>query len=621
MRCAFIIASLATAVPVAAAPSIVERFAKVETLRSVQLSPSGKKLLIVRPGADGRFAVEIRDTDKLGAGGYDFGAEPAEIRGARWIGEDRILVQLRERVKGSNGPGFWGEFLAVFDAKGVLKYRLGTNANLLGIASTNPKYLYVTYDSTGDGSDDVHRLDVDTGRSERVFRGNSRRFGFQVDREGEVRISTTFDPGKFTVTYWSRSAGASEWSPVTTISPADRRDFRPLGFFTDDPNELVVVAQQKDTAGLYVYDLNLRRISRTLYEQPEVDVEDAVLSQDGRVIGVRYSTDRSRIAWLNDSFAALARSLEPALPERLLRISDKTATGLAIVTTIGPKDAGSIYLLDGQNRLTLLGLRFPELADINPARVEFSRYKARDGLNIPLYLTRPENVKGALPLVVLPHGGPWARDEGGWDEWAQMLAAKGYLVAQPQFRGSLGFGRNFWLAGDREWGGKMQDDLDDAVKHLVQTGVADPKRVMMFGWSYGGYAALTAAWRGNNLYRCTIAGAAVADLNRINAGLDGNIVQRRMQKPTIVGPSPVDHLKDANVPVLVIQGDIDQTVPVSHGRDAARALQVAGKQVRYVEVKGLDHQLDKFSADHKAQVYGEIDRWLSGPCGMPGSTG
>lgn len=597
---------------------VVDRFSTVETIRGVQLSPSGKKMLVVRPGADGRHAVEIRETANLAAGGFDFGAEPAEIRDARWLTDDRILVLLRERVNNSAGPGFWGDFFAVFDGRGNLQYRLpGQNPQIMSLHGASAGTIYVAYDSTGDGSADVHRLDVVSGKTDRIFRGNNRRFGFEVDRKGEVRISTTFDPGAFEVTYWSRAAGSNDWTKVASLSPGDRKIFRPIGFLTDNSDELVVIAQQgKDTAGLHVFDLEAGRITRTLYENADVDVEDVVLSRDGRLLGARYATDRPRIAWLDPERAALARSLETALPGRTVRISERTPAGLAVVTSSGDGDPGSFHLLDADNRLQLLGLRFPKLADLKLAPVELTRFKARDGLTIPVYITRPVGASGPLPLIIMPHGGPWGRDNGGWDEWAQMLAARGYVVAQPQFRGSLGFGRAFWLAGDREWGGKMQDDLDDTVKHLVSTGGADPKRVAMFGWSYGGYAALTAAWRGNGLYRCAIAGAAVSDLDSINAGLAGDFVLRRIQKPTIAGPSPVDKLAAANIPTLVIHGDIDAVVPVSHGRDAARVLKASGKQHRYVEVKGLDHQLDKFSAEHKRQVYGEVDRWLIGPCGM-----
>lgn len=596
----------------------VASFAKLAAIVNVQLNPSGDKLLVVRQGPDGRYEVEVRPTDSLAQGGLSFGNEPADVRNAVWLSDDRILVTLRERVKEGGSAGFWGEFFAIFDDRGELKYRLpGDSPQILSVKSAPSGSIYVAYDSTGDGSPDVHKVDVQTGRTDRVFRGNNRRFGFQVDREGEVRTSTTFDPDRFEATFWARAKGAADWTPVWKLSPADRRTFRPIGFLNDNPNELTVIAHfDAQTAGLHVYDISKGQVARTLFSHPEVDVNDVVLSRDGRLLGARYSTDRPRVDWLDPAQNSLAAKLEMSLRETIILPGERSSRGLSIVRTQGPRDPGSFYLLSADGRLSLLGAARPELKGALLADVSFARFSARDGRSIPYYLTRPQGASGPLPLIVMPHGGPWARDMGGWDEWAQMLAADGYAVAQPQFRGSTGFDREHWVSGDRQWGGKMQDDLDDAVRYLVRIGVAEPSRVAMLGWSYGGYAALTAGWRGNGLYRCVVAGAAVSDLRAINAGLDGDYVLRRIQKPTIEGPSPVDELVQANIPILVIHGDIDQTVPVSHGRNAAKVLKSAGRQYRYVEVADLDHQLDKFSAEQKQQVYGEMMNWLSGPCGM-----
>jgi dipeptidyl aminopeptidase/acylaminoacyl peptidase len=623
----FSIAVVATSVPPTAlsaistqvgAPPVLTDFGPLATLQDVQLSPSGDKLLIVRKASDGKYEVEVRQIAALAAGGLSFGAQPAEVREATWLSNDRILVSLRERVERSMGSGFWGDFHAVFDDRGQLKYRLpGQETQILSLDTAARGSIYVAYDSTGDGSADVHRVEVQTGREQRILRGNNRRFGFAVDRSGEVRLSATFDPSKFEVTHWVRAKTGEDWTELARISPSERRTFQPVGFLTEHPDELAVVGSfDQSTDGLHIFNVVQRRVTRTLFRHPDVDVEDVVLSHDGKLLGARYSTDRPRIEWFDPLRKAVAKQVEAALPNRLILVGARGSTGVAVIRTQGSEDPGSFHLLDAQNRLDFLGSAFPELHGKRLAKVSFTHIEGRDGRIIPMYITHRGDLTGPSPLIVVPHGGPWARDHGGWDEWAQLFAARGYMVAQPQFRGSKGFGRDLWLAGDREWGGRMQDDLDDTVKHFVASGAVDPKRVAMFGWSYGGYAALTAAWRGAGLYRCVIAGAAVSDLNRINAGLDGNFVLRRIQKPTIVGPSPVDRLAGASVPVLIIQGDIDRTVTPDHGRNAAAALQKAGKLHRYVEVKGLDHSLDKFSAEHKGQVYGEIDKWLSGPCGM-----
>jgi dipeptidyl aminopeptidase/acylaminoacyl peptidase len=614
---------VAQAQPSFASPQLAD-FAQLATIVNVQLNPSGSRMLIVRLAQDGQYEIEVRDVDDLSRPGRTFGAQPAEVRNASWLSDSRILVNLRERIEPSAGPGFWASFSAVFDDNGALVYRLpGAAPQLISTEGAAQGAIYLTYDSTGDGSPDVHRLDVDTGRDTRVLRGNNRRFGFEVDRDGEVRISATFDPDRFEVTYWARRKGSEDWAQIARISPSDRKTFTPVGFHTEDPNELAVIANfDKDTAGLHIIDVTTGNLVRTLFSHPDVDVEDALISTHGRLLGARYATDRPRIAWLDREYEVLSGKIEKGLPGRSVQISARTPAGLAVVRSFGPADPGSFYLLGPDEKLSLLGLSRPELQTRALAEVSFGQFAARDGVIIPYYLTAKPELAKPGPLVVMPHGGPWARDHGGWDEWAQMLAALGYAVVQPQFRGSTGFGRSHWLAGDGQWGRAMQDDLDDAVLHLVEAGIADPSRVAMLGWSYGGYAALTAGWRDNGIYRCTIAGAAVSDLSRINAGLSENPVLLRIQKPTIVGTSPLDHLARATIPVLVIHGDIDQIVPVSHGRDAAKRLKSGGRQYDYIEVKQLDHQLDRFSAEQKRFVYGAMAAFLANDCGMaPNPTG
>ncbi|WP_343847693.1 alpha/beta hydrolase family protein, partial [Bowmanella denitrificans] len=238
------------------------------------------------------------------------------------------------------------------------------------------------------------------------------------------------------------------------------------------------------------------------------------------------------------------------------------------------------YLLKDKKDLSLIGqtstLKPEQLSD-----VKYISYKARDGRKIPAYVTLPKGDK-PFPTVVMPHGGPWARDVVIYDEWSQLLAHHGYLVIQPQFRGSEGFGLDHWVAGDQQWGLKMQDDMDDGAQFLVAKGLADPNKLAMFGWSFGGYSAFVGSMRDNNLYKCSIAGAGVSDLGRINATLNDNRFSRELQRPTIKGVNPLDLVEKVNVPLLVIHGDIDQRVPVEHSRLFVEKLKKLGKDHKYV---------------------------------------
>ena len=216
--------------------------------------------------------------------------------------------------------------------------------------------------------------------------------------------------------------------------------------------------------------------------------------------------------------------------------------------------------------------------------------------------------------IVLPHGGPWVRDTYGYDRWAQMLANRGYAVFQPNYRGSTDLGKSFWMAGDGKWGQEMQNDIEDGMQALVEDGIADPEKLAIFGWSYGGYAAFVAATRNNDLFNCVVSGAGVSDLTRIRRGLSGNRFLRRFQKPTIAGASPVDLAGKVSVPMLIVHGDYDQTVPVEHSRRFVEGLTQAGADHQYIEIEDMGHSPLYF--EQNMQWFPELFDFFDTKCGF-----
>jgi dipeptidyl aminopeptidase/acylaminoacyl peptidase len=248
----------------------------------------------------------------------------------------------------------------------------------------------------------------------------------------------------------------------------------------------------------------------------------------------------------------------------------------------------------------------------------FVRYQARDGLSIPAFLTLPRGYDrtrhGRIPLVVLPHGGPWARDYLGWDSsgWPQFLATRGYAVLQPQYRGSDGWGMAHWYAGDQEWGQKMSDDNDDGAQWLVQEGIADPARMAIFGYSYGGFAAAAASVRQNGPYRCAIAGAPVTDLQRLANAWGSNRIQRELQGWTVTGMNPIANVSNHAIPILVYHGEHDRQADTIHSRQFYQAFRRAGGTIEYHEIDSMWHQLPWWPEWHRESL-GLIERWLAGP--------
>ncbi len=266
------------------------------------------------------------------------------------------------------------------------------------------------------------------------------------------------------------------------------------------------------------------------------------------------------------------------------RIASTDRSRENIVVASGASDQrGSYYLYQTvSGNLALLGHANPTLKDMRFNPVSTIRYAARDGKQIEAVLTLPRLKSAkALPLIVMPHGGPWARDAEDFDRWAQPLAEQGYAVIQPNFRGSAGYGKAWESAADGSWGTAMQDDLLDAITALGARGIADPKRVCIMGWSYGGYAASRAAQRDGEHYRCAISGAGVHDLPDMvtyDRGYLGEFGAKYIgaagRLPEI---SPARHAKQFSIPILIVHGKVDQRVPVRQSRNLVKALKSAGK--------------------------------------------
>ena len=243
-------------------------------------------------------------------------------------------------------------------------------------------------------------------------------------------------------------------------------------------------------------------------------------------------------------------------------------------------------------------------------------------MEIPAILTPAvgwEKGDAPRPTIIHPHGGPWARDFGGWDSsgWVQFLTSRGYHVLQPQYRGSQGFGRELWLAGDNEWGQKMQDDKDDGAAWLVSEGYADPDRIAIFGYSYGGFAAFAATVRENGPYQCAIAGAGVSNLALFRTKVSENRISRAVQGHTMTGMDPLANSDHAVLPILVYHGDRDVRVPIKDGRDFYNA--VKNKvPAKFLSMKDMGHQGVLWSPENHRESLEAIDDFLRNDCGPGG---
>ena len=341
----------------------------------------------------------------------------------------------------------------------------------------------------------------------------------------------------------------------------------------------------------------------------------------GELLGFTYDGPRPDVYWVDPDRVALHQGLKKAFPGKhvsLQTFSDDETR--AVIFVSASNDPGSYYLYDSKKGLVELGRPKPLLDPDKIAETKLVTYTARDGLKIPAFLTVPKTGKPPYPTVVMPHGGPWARDSISYDfsHWRPFLANRGYVVLQPQYRGSLGWGQTLWRAGDREWGQKMQDDKDDGARWLVEQGIADPERLAIYGFSYGGYAAMASIVRPNPPWQCAIAGAGLSELRTFDRiTFEGSFFNREFQNPTVQGLSPLDNVDKASIPILIFHGDRDQTVPIDQSEKYYEALKRAGKDVKYVEISDYGHG-PSLTPDKQAQVLELLEGYLRDECGPGG---
>jgi len=527
-------------------------------------------------------------------------------------------------------------------------YNQIVDSQLVSTLPMDPRHVLVEDHRLGSDGD-IYRVDAYTMSAERVMKGSDKFGGYQVDLKGELRARqyADFESGKMFLAQQFRDPDTGQWVDLFKDYAKDRKLTQIVGF-TADPHVILIASPEAgDKTGIYEYDTKARKIIEPAFEHKLFEAEPGVIistapADYGRPLGFGYEAEAGHVYWLDDKMAALAKAADQALGVSTVNL-DWTDPGTGLKATIpvesgaaanfvswsddrqsivieksGPRLPPEYYLLSG-GKIMLLGKARPwiDLSALGDTRLV--EYPARDGLLIPAFLTLPPAAQfgpGPFPTLVEPHGGPWARDEMSWDlaGWVQYFASRGYAVIEPQFRGSEGWGQKLWRAGDREWGQKMQDDLDDAVKWLVAQHVADPKRVAMFGYSYGGYAALAASIRPNGLYACAISGAGAGDLASIEAATFDNRFEREFQHPTIAGLDALAHAPEAHIPVLLYHGDRDQTVDIVQSRKFAAAVRGAGKPVKLVEIKDMGHQYVFMTPAMMEEQLQLIDGYLKGDC-------
>lgn len=458
----------------------------------------------------------------------------------------------------------------------------------------------------------VDRMDTRTGQSQTAEPPRDGAVSYLSDGRGHVRIMATrvmdnsLGQVRSYLKYLYRTATSRDWQPLGSYDFLDRTGFLPLSI-DPDLNAVFGLKKKDGRDALYKVSLDGSLREDLVFERPDVDVSGTVeIGRRQRPIGVAYVTDRPHIHYFDPDIETMHASLARVLPQNSeIDIPDSsTDESDLLVTAASDHDPGNYFLFDRKARQMrpLLAVR-EQLDGVPLASVKAIDYPAQDGTRIPAYMTLPagkDSAKG-LPAIVMPHGGPGARDIGGFDWLAQFFAHQGYVVLQPNFRGSAGYGEAwFEHNGFQSWKIAIGDVLD-AGRWIVAEGGADPAKLAIVGWSYGGYAALQSAIVDPKLFKAVIAIAPVTDLQELKddhrGWSDHQFIERFIgDGPHVREGSPLRNVSRLEAPVLLFHGTFDRNVDYRQSRDMAAACSAAHARCELVTFEGLDHQLEDSAA-------------------------
>ena len=605
-------------------------FAALPFVEEPELSPNGEWVAGLF-GVDGQRRVCILPLfDPKARRSCLLVPDMAEAHGLEWVNDDNLILHLTA-LQQIEGKGWYVSraYALNRNTNKITKLLSGLNGQsadkvvwtardgspIVEIAAQNSIYEEPEFWPA------VYRVNVESGVSTKVQSGAGDVMNWMTDGAGTVRLGYGYDDSrrKSRVLY-RRTAQES----LRIIDRADDRKreevIDPVAFLPEGDHGIVVHKDDKDRSALFEVDLTTQKDVRAIWTAPEGSWIASTLTAGDRqtVLGVYLNgRERDRV-WLDPALAALQAALAKSVPDKRVHIVSFSRDRQRMLVQIDQADTpGTLYFFDTSegmlHRYAWMNEKLRSEA-LNPVRAV--QYKARDGLEIEGILTLPKGREAKhLPVIVMPHGGPWWHDTLNYDYWAQFLASLGYAVIQPNFRGSTGYGEAFERKGEGQLGLAMQDDLNDALKWVADQGIGDAKRACIVGASYGGYAAMWGLARDPDLWRCGISISGVASLRREvddmgDASINGHTNQDSWKRmtPDFIAVSPINAVAKIKAPMLLVHGKMDVTVDHNQSVSMSVRMKSAGKHVEFVSLPKADHYFTR-EADRLALLQA-MERFL-----------
>jgi len=650
----------------AAQPIPIESFSKLPEIQSVSMSSDGKNLvaLVKSPTGDGQdTALATWDLDNLDAGStITPSGERMKFVAASAMKADRILAISRQEWTGEigacGGEGRSTGSTKTFVSKAYLtdtKHQhfneaFAANTRRIGVGEQVQRCMEITGTSSL-----VNRLPLDpdnviirqlnaltlgsnyylynlrTDETTLLFRGGGRASPEMFNpRTGELLIRSQLEPlggneYEQRILIKHPQTGEFEVHEALTQKLSERYTLRIAGMDEASGKYYILTDLFSDQIEAWMYDPATRKFDdEVLVSHPQYSIYGLILgtqpSNFNQILGFEIAGPTLETVYVDPQMKAIDAAIKGAFPGQEVEISGyNDDLSKVLFETSSAQHPPTYHLLLDRQRVLTLGSQRPWIDPAEIGEQRWVNYPARDGLMIPAILDLPQGWKegdAPLPTIIHPHGGPWARDGGGWDGsgWVPFLTSRGYAVLRPQYRGSAGLGRKLWLAGDAQWGLKMQDDKDDGAAWLVQQDITDPKRIAIFGYSYGGFAAAAAVVRENSPYRCAISGAPVTDLTRLGRTWSDNRLQRILQGRTVTGMDPMKNTAKANIPVLLYVGDRDVRTPALHARNFYNAVR-RHVPAKFELIPDMPHSMPWYPR-HQQVTLELIERFLREDCAM-----
>ncbi len=605
-------------------------FGQLPMVHDAAISPDGSRIAVI-VNNKGTYGVIVQTIEgEQEKPWFSSMGDTLKPRYVKWVNNNRYVASVEKLEKFRDTP-FTSRYLFSADIeskkprllvrpKGIFRQ---FNDVVVDWLEDDPEHILMAYsDKEFDSYPDIKKVNVANGRDRTVKRGTAGIEYWITGSNGTPRIGKgTFDKGtKKMVIY---NTATKKWENSNNY-PGLEADTNIYGILENGREMVIGAYEGKDTLGLYIYDLQAKKITRKVFHDESHDASGVVFSKNGEsIIGAKYTAERDETVLLGEN-GSLLDALRAQFPDYDVHFVDQTQDlRTVLVAMSAPYDPGGLFYYKAGDKLpSLISTMYSGLTENDTGNVTSVRYKARDGQKIPAFVTFPPTVVSQeqfknLPFIVLPHGGPFARDSKRFDYFAQFFATRGYGVLQMNFRGSAGYGRAFKEAGRNNWI-VMQEDVEDGARWLIERGYADPDKTCIAGWSYGGYAALMGVATDPELYKCAIAMAALTDIADAKRDMLKYRGGRHAAKTffgnafkdaaTRKANSPVNVAKQIKVPVFLAHGNRDINVQFDQFTRMKRSLNKAGVKATYLAFKDEDHYLSR--QKNREEFFVAVEKFL-----------